>query len=269
MDTFEALKPEYTQLLGSMIITRQADVDDIARRLLKNKSKYQTVSKVTGIPIVWIAASFEREASSDFSLSPAQGDPWNKPSVHVPKGRGPFMSWQAAAIDAYHLNGLAAIGAGNWTWELACYYGELFNGFGYRDYHREHTPYLWAGTNIQQRGKYTSDGRFDRVHYDEQLGMVPIMIRMAQLDSSLAFAPVPAQDAKPIPPVQAAPSALRDAKALQAALNALGANPPLEVDGSYGLHTYLAVKQFQSMHGLASDGIAGPATWAEITQLQE
>ena len=50
------------------------------------------------------------------------------------------------------------------------------------------------------------------------------------------------------------------AKWLQTALNILGADPPLDVDGEYGPQTQAAVKQFQETHGLVADGWAGDAT---------
>src|SRR5262245_19824115 len=118
---YSQLQFEYASLLSAMQITRKADVYATAGRLLKNMDHYTPVHTVTGIPIAWIAASFEREASSRFNLSPAQGDPWNRPSTHVPRNRGPFGSWTAAALDAYHLNGLDKVGAANWTMELCCY----------------------------------------------------------------------------------------------------------------------------------------------------
>ncbi|MEY9234064.1 murein L,D-transpeptidase YcbB/YkuD [Bradyrhizobium japonicum] len=53
-------------------------------------------------------------------------------------------------------------------------------------------------------------------------------------------------------------------KWLQTALNALGANPPLDVDGEYGPMTQAAVLQFQKAHQLVSDGWAGDATHAAL-----
>ncbi|HEY6912402.1 MAG TPA: peptidoglycan-binding protein [Myxococcales bacterium] len=51
---------------------------------------------------------------------------------------------------------------------------------------------------------------------------------------------------------------------LQQALNDLGADPALDVDGRYGPDTRKAVRAFQSAAGLEVDGVAGPITRAEI-----
>src|ERR1700682_564255 len=115
---FKSLEPEYNALLSRMVITRANAVDQSARRLLKfvDHGNYDEVSQETGIPIIFIATSFEREASSNFLLSPAQGDRWDRPSIHVPAHRGPFPSWKAAALDAYHIDGLDKVGKENWSW---------------------------------------------------------------------------------------------------------------------------------------------------------
>ena len=51
-------------------------------------------------------------------------------------------------------------------------------------------------------------------------------------------------------------------KALQRALERWGAS--ITVDGWLGANTVLAVKAFQSQHGLVSDGIVGPNTWKHL-----
>lgn len=51
-----------------------------------------------------------------------------------------------------------------------------------------------------------------------------------------------------------------DYSQVQAKLNALGANPPLTVDGSWGPKSKAALVAFQSAHGLTADGIPGPLT---------
>lgn len=55
-----------------------------------------------------------------------------------------------------------------------------------------------------------------------------------------------------------------EVKWLQDALNDLGADPKLVVDGRYGPATRRAVKIFQAAAGLVADGIAGPVTEAAI-----
>ena len=51
---------------------------------------------------------------------------------------------------------------------------------------------------------------------------------------------------------------------LQARLNALGAKPPLKLDGIFGPKTLAAVRAFQQAHGLKVDGLVGPKTTAAL-----
>lgn len=274
---FDVLRADYETCLAGMKIDpgRIHEVDAVATKLLRleRSGHYRLVSAATGIPQPWIAASFEREASSDFRLSPAQGDPWDHVSVHVPKGRGPYPSWQAAAGDTYARQGLADKPSGTWTWAYACFEGECMNGFGYRDYHHMRTPYLWGATNMQQAGKYTGDGHFDASAWDRQIGMIPIMMRMAELDpgpNTLASEwPFPEPQSDGAIPIIAPPqTGMWDCARVQQALNALGYGPLL-VDGSYGKITRAAVFDFQRAHPpLAVDGVAGPQTWAALEAAQ-
>ena len=72
----------------------------VARKLVAARSRYQIVAARTGVPWFVIAVIHQRESSQNWSASLAQGDPWNRISTHVPKGRGPFKSWEDAAVDA-------------------------------------------------------------------------------------------------------------------------------------------------------------------------
>lgn len=278
---FSALEGEYTSLLAHMVVTRQREVDAVAHRLLGfvNEGKYTDVSAQLGIPQIFIATSFEREASSNFRLSPAQGDDWSRVSVHVPRGRGPFPSWMAAAVDAYKLDGLDKIGIAGWTWTRFCYEGELFNGFGYRA-HGVHTPYDWAGSNDYATGKYVSDGVFDMGHADTQLGIVPVARAMVLAMPALelpgwpgaATGIVPTIPAPPLVPAPApvgvgATVAGHDVAWLQQAFDTLGVQPPLVINGNYDRFTKAAVTAFQTQAGIDIDGIAGPKTVAAIEQL--
>ncbi|XUM22233.1 hypothetical protein ACRAVF_00980 [Bradyrhizobium oligotrophicum S58] len=86
------------------------NISATAQRLIAAKARYQAVSKRTGVPWPIIAVIHERESSQSWSRSLAQGDPWDRVSVHVPAGRGPFASWEDAAVDAL-VNLRAARGA--------------------------------------------------------------------------------------------------------------------------------------------------------------
>lgn len=57
-----------------------------------------------------------------------------------------------------------------------------------------------------------------------------------------------------------------DVKILQVLLNLEGAS--LETDGDFGALTDAALRQFQSERGLASDGIAGQATWQALSEVK-
>ncbi|HXW26777.1 MAG TPA: peptidoglycan-binding protein [Xanthobacteraceae bacterium] len=266
---FESLEGEYESLLARMQVTRQSEVDFVAKKLMNfvTQGRYKEVSDKLQIPQIFIATSFERESSSDFRCSPAQGDRWDRVSVNVPKGRGPFPNWTAAAIDAYTLDHLDKVGAANWTWARFCYEGELFNGFGYRS-HGVHTPYLWAGSNNYTSGKYVSDGKFSASHVDTQLGTVPVARAMAQMDKTLDLSgtPPPPDTRTPVPTPQPAPIGIGTGTAwVQESLNKLGiADPPLVVDGNSGRLTRAAVEAFQKKAGIAADGLVGPETIAAI-----
>ena len=62
---------------------------------------------------------------------------------------------------------------------------EKYNGFGYVK-HKVNSPYVWAGTSLQQSGKYVADGVFNRSHWDKQLGCAAILKKLIELDEQIA-----------------------------------------------------------------------------------
>ena len=148
------------------------------------KSRYQAVTAKTGVPWVAIAVIHERECSQDWTGSLAQGDPWNRVSVHVPAGRGPFDSWEDAAIDA--LRNCAPYAARNNDWSIGGMLTVLeeYNGLGYASRGLP-SPYVWSGTDQYRSGKYVRDGVFDPNAVDSQLGCAGLMMAMMALDTSI------------------------------------------------------------------------------------
>lgn len=166
---------------------REAEVSAIAEGILKNKAVYQGVETDTKVPWWVVGVIHYREASLDLTKSLAQGDPWDKVSTHVPRGRGPFTSFRACAFDALVR---CAPGAGNWKdWTAA---GTLtilvlYNGTGYEDYHHEASPYVWGATDQEEWGKYVSDGIYNPKVWDTQVGCAAIIMRLMALDDTIKF----------------------------------------------------------------------------------
>ena len=79
--------------------------------------------------------------------------------------------------------------------------------------------------------------------------------RIALTDKAKALLGVPATRANP------AQVGDHSTKALQSALNRLGARPKLRVDGDLGPLTAEAIRRFQSANGLVTSGIADVDTW--------
>ena len=172
------------QITGNLV----AAVDKIAARLVAAvaKTRYQSVAAKTKVPWFIIAVIHEREASQSWKGNLAQGDPWNKPSIHVPKGRGPFASWEDAAVDALENCDPFAAEWKDWTAGGALTLLEEYNGLGYAARGRP-SPYVWASTNQYTKGKYVADGHYDPNAIDHQLGCAALLIRMATMDQSVKF----------------------------------------------------------------------------------
>jgi lysozyme family protein len=151
------------------------------------KARYQAVEKETGVPWYFIAVAHERESSQNWRCSLAQGDPWNRVSVHVPAGRGPFKSWEEAAVDA--LVHCAPYAARNKDWSVGGLLTQLeeYNGLGYAT-RGVPSPYVWSGTNQYVSGKYVRDGVYDPHAVDQQLGCAGLLMAMMTLDPSIKAA---------------------------------------------------------------------------------
>jgi lysozyme family protein len=178
----------------------------IAKRLIAPDagSRYQVVSAKTGVPWPVIAVIHERECSQDWTRSLAQGDPWDRVSVHVPAGRGPFKSWEDAAVDA--LNDCAPYAGRNKDWSIGALLTKLeeYNGLGYAA-RGVPSPYVWAGTDQYRSGKYVRDGVYDPNVIDSQAGCAGLLMAMKALDPVITFATAAQAPVEPKAPASAGP----------------------------------------------------------------
>jgi len=185
-----------------------------AKRLVAAKLRYQSVARRTGVPWPIIAVIHERESSQSWSRSLAQGDPWDRLSVHVPAGRGPFASWEDAAVDALVNCAPHAARWRDWSIGGALTLLEQYNGLGYAR-RGVPSPYVWAGTDQYRAGKYVRDGVYDPQAIDRQPGCAGLLKAMMEIDPTISFADGPREAEPPAvkgPPVSSKASIRHPAK---------------------------------------------------------
>jgi lysozyme family protein len=190
-------------------ITRQGAFPPVAKRLATPaaKSRYQVITDATKVPWQAIAVTHEREASQRFDRQLGQGDPLDRASTHVPKGRGPFLNHlnDLPGQDAFYRGAVDALMncppyAGRWNdWSVGGTLTllEKYNGVGYAAKGRP-SPYIWSGTDQYLSGKYVSDGVYDQNVIDQQLGCAGLLKAMMEVDPTINFGP-PVANARPTP----------------------------------------------------------------------
>lgn len=200
-----ALRKDYETKWKSCEVDHQKPtVMAVAKRILAVK---QTCAGFWNVPWWFVALCWLRESNLNPKRSLAQGDPWDQVSTHVPKGRGPFPSWRAAADDALKLKGYDKIA--NWDVATVLYLFEGFNGYGYRN-KGVPSPYLWSHTNHYadgswdddpKGGKYYADHKWSADIYDSQIGVCAVLKCLIELDPTIRFgAQVPTPSPKPTTP---------------------------------------------------------------------
>lgn len=258
--TFPALRGEYARLWGSVQVKRAADADAVARRILRDRARYEAVEAATGVPWEFVAVLHDRESGGSFAGVLHNGERiigTGRKTRLVPKGRGPFASWQAAAVDALKIKGLEKIR--DWSAERCLFEGERFNGFSYRSKGKP-SPYVWSGTSHYQRGKYVRDGVYDAKVVDKQLGIAAVMARLMALDPSITF--TRAAGAVPV----YGPGTWNSAglRSVQTMLRDRGYASVGIPDGDWGPNTENALEDFQRVMGLPATGRYDPATAAAL-----
>jgi lysozyme family protein len=130
-------------------------------KILSNKARYKKVADEIGCPLALVPLIHCQESGSDLGLFKTylgNGQPWSKVTTIVPKGRGPFTSWEQGALDALRYVGMDKIK--DWSIERMMFEMEGYNGFGYRR-KNINSPYIWNYTSHYSKGRYVKDGVFD------------------------------------------------------------------------------------------------------------
>lgn len=184
---FEKLESSIAQKWEKMqILPRKEDQVDRTAALLLDPSRmdrYKALEQETGVPAVLIAVMHYREADADFTKGLANGDPIKRKTRNVPRGIGPFATWEDSARWAIHHEGLDKVK--DWTIEKVLFYAEKFNGWGYRNRGLP-SAYVYAATTEYLGGKFVSDGHFRRNVRDQQLGVAPVIATMISIQPGLA-----------------------------------------------------------------------------------
>lgn len=162
-----------------------ADLEDSMAQILKGIDRYKSLDTKTGVPWWFIAILHCMESGCRFNSHIHNGDPLTARTVNVPKGRPlhgtPPFAWEDSAIDAFTMHMFmaptvlrGADGKPDWTLATSLWRFERWNGMGYR-LHGVRTPYLWAGSSMEQPGRYIADGKWDASTWSKQIGAAVLL----------------------------------------------------------------------------------------------
>lgn len=184
MPSFNQYKDGYLALWKGMRVTKTTEARQQVAAILRGRDRLMAVQKITNVPWYVIGILMVREAglvsgNLDWRAVLHNGERivgTGRKTRLVPAGRGPFKTWEEAAVDAIRVEGYGGL---DWhdpsvlpavvAWVL-----EKFNGFGYRNKGIP-SPYLWGGTSVQKRGKYVRDGVFSYAVMDPQIGGMALL----------------------------------------------------------------------------------------------
>jgi lysozyme family protein len=199
MITPEVTEAGYRNLWNACVINpeKAAAADELAAKIVSNKTRYQTVEAQTEVPWFVIGCWHYREANFDFNTFLGNGQPLNQVTTQVPAGLGPWDSWEAGAVEALkkYRNPLP------WTVEFCLYNSEAYNGFGYFS-KNINSPYVWSWTNQYVSGKYTADHVFSPGAVDVQCGCAAIL-KALEHSGAIAFKETKMPDTPAVPTVVA------------------------------------------------------------------
>lgn len=144
-----------------------------AEAIYSHREIYEEVDNYVNCHWIIVGLIHMMEASFSMTSNLHNGERWDKETILVPKGCGPFDSWVQAAIDALLLK-KSIMPKHGWTIPGIAYFLERYNGLGYA-YRNVNSPYLWSYSNHgEDVGKYTSDGSYDKNAISLQPGAMTV-----------------------------------------------------------------------------------------------
>ena len=203
MTDLNALQRANDQRWKTAKLTGRLNFEPAAKKAYANRARYADIvrrcralgSNMPHGAWVFVAVIHNRESGMDFTTHLGQGDPLDRPTTHVPSGRGPFFgsdAFERGAVDALiDCAPHAATANRDWSISGMLSYLERYNGLKYANANRP-SPYLWSGTTIYDPptgpgGKVVVDhGPIENV-VDKQLGVAGLLLAIMKLDPTITF----------------------------------------------------------------------------------
>ena len=172
---------------GAPVRDLKDQISETLDRITAHSNQYIGAEEICGVPWWFIAVIHQLESSGDFTKHLHNGDPLTARTVNVPEGRPlgePPFTWEESASDAMRLKTWDSSqvrrlpdGRADWTLPTALWRAESYNGFGYR-YKGIRSPYLWAGCQHEEPGRYVKDRVWNPKAWSSQIGVGVLMREM-------------------------------------------------------------------------------------------
>jgi lysozyme family protein len=156
--------------------------DHAASLVLDGQDRYQQAADLVGVPWTFIGLVHLMECDCDFNSQILNGESWKKRTTLVPKGLGPWDSWEASCLEPNAPEALWRY-KGKYVWTLGRMAKEFerWNGFGYAVRNKE-SPYLWSGSQHGiGTGKYRYDGRYSPTAVSDQPGALVVLRKIEEM----------------------------------------------------------------------------------------
>ena len=146
------------------------------------------MAELLGVPYALIPLIEIREmgpSMGKFSRYLGNGQVLNKKTTIVPKGRGPFPTWEMGVVDALKIRSLNLIEKEDWSLERMLFELEAYNGWGYR-FRGKPSPYVWSLTlpHANNTGHFVADGKYVATAKDKNIGAYAFYKLLCDADES-------------------------------------------------------------------------------------